>query len=106
MALADLDRFKLINDTHGHAAGDAVHRDLARIIVATVREGNVSARIGGEEFAIFLPGTIFDNALSVAERLREQVSAGIPHPSGAEARVNNKLRSGAGRGRFWRGCAG
>ena len=62
--------------SHGHAAGDAVLRALARITVAIVREGDVSARIGDEEFAIFLPGTTLDNASAVPERLREQVSIG------------------------------
>lgn len=58
------------------AADDAVLRALARIIVAIVREGDVSARIGGEEFAVLLPGTTLDNASVVAERLRAQVSIG------------------------------
>jgi diguanylate cyclase (GGDEF)-like protein len=87
MVMADLDHFKLVNDTNGHAAGDEVLRALARIIAETVRASDVPARIGGEEFAVFLPETTLENACSIAERLRAEVSTGIEHPSGAEARV-------------------
>jgi diguanylate cyclase (GGDEF)-like protein len=87
MIMADLDHFKMINDKHGHAAGDVVLRALGRVILETVREGDVAARIGGEEFAIFLPATTLEGAYALAERLRRDVAAGVPHPSGGEARV-------------------
>lgn len=68
--LADIDRFKRINDTHGHDAGDAVLVELARILLAHVRKGDVCARWGGEEFLILLVDTEFHDALEVVERLR------------------------------------
>ena len=76
--MADLDRFKLINDTHGHPAGDGVLRAMAHIIVATAREGDLPARIGGEEFAIVLPGMSLESARIAAERLRQRVSFWYP----------------------------
>ena len=71
MVMADLDHFKLINDQHGHAASDVVLRPLGRIILETVREGDIAARVGGEEFAIFLPATTLEGAYTLAERLRK-----------------------------------
>jgi diguanylate cyclase (GGDEF)-like protein len=73
----DLDRFKQINDSHGHAAGDEVLRCVASTVRATVRDGDVAARLGGEEFAVILPDTCLQDARVVAERLRAQLRA---HP--------------------------
>lgn len=65
----DLDRFKLVNDQHGHAAGDQVLVEVARRLTANLRETDVLARIGGEEFLAILPRTCMATARRVAERL-------------------------------------
>ena len=71
----DLDRFKQINDRYGHAAGDEVLRCVASTLRATVRDSDVSARLGGEEFLVLLPDTDLQDARLVAERLRTQLRA-------------------------------
>jgi diguanylate cyclase (GGDEF)-like protein/PAS domain S-box-containing protein len=69
--MVDLDKFKRVNDTFGHEAGDAVLTAFARTVSATIREVDVAARIGGEEFGLLLPNTDGGAALMLAERLRE-----------------------------------
>jgi diguanylate cyclase (GGDEF)-like protein/PAS domain S-box-containing protein len=71
LILFDLDHFKRINDTHGHAAGDAVLRHFASLLTATFRQIDVVARVGGEEFAVLLPSTDLDAAQASANRLRQ-----------------------------------
>ena len=73
LIIVDLDHFKQVNDTYGHAAGDALLRQFAGILVVTMREGDVIGRLGGEEFGILLPETEMEGALSSANRLREVV---------------------------------
>jgi two-component system cell cycle response regulator len=73
--IVDLDRFKRINDTFGHPAGDAVLREAARRMKAAVRRYDAVGRYGGEEFLIVLPGCGLSDAASQAERIREAVSA-------------------------------
>jgi len=70
LLLLDIDRFKSINDTHGHPAGDAVIRALAEASLDELRTVDVLGRIGGEEFAVLLPQTELSAALALAERLR------------------------------------
>lgn len=70
LVLLDLDHFKRLNDTHGHAYGDEVLKRVARFLVEQVRTQDLVARWGGEEFAILLPATGLKEALEVAERLR------------------------------------
>ena len=72
--MIDLDHFKGINDTHGHATGDETLRSLVHVCHATLREGDILGRYGGEEFCVLLPETDLDTAAHVAERLREAVA--------------------------------
>lgn len=69
----DLDHFKALNDTYGHAAGDAALRHVAAIFRATLRSCDLPARVGGEEFALWLPGAPASKALEIANRVREAV---------------------------------
>src|SRR5687767_410520 len=71
--ICDLDRFKTVNDTHGHHAGDAVLRQFAAILKHEAREIDRVGRYGGEEFVILLPGTVLDAAVTFAERVRKQI---------------------------------
>lgn len=71
--MIDIDFFKSVNDTHGHAAGDEVLRKVASIIKEHLRESDIPARYGGEEFAILLPFTQISEAKVVGERLRKAV---------------------------------
>ncbi|HMA22907.1 MAG TPA: diguanylate cyclase [Gemmatimonadaceae bacterium] len=71
--MCDLDRFKSVNDTYGHQAGDAVLKQFARILRNEVREIDRVGRYGGEEFMLLLPGTVLDAAVTFAERVRKQV---------------------------------
>ena len=82
LVLVDADHFKKINDTHGHAVGDAVLRHIARLMGATFRQVDVVARIGGEEFAVLLPSADLASAQRVAERLRAALEA-QPAPTDA-----------------------
>jgi len=73
LLMLDLDRFKLINDTHGHNVGDEVLRETARRLADNLRTVDMVARFGGEEFAIVMPDTTPEIALSAAERLRARI---------------------------------
>jgi diguanylate cyclase (GGDEF)-like protein len=75
VALLDLDRFKAVNDTHGHAAGDAVLREFAAIVHATMRETDVFGRYGGEEFMMILTATAPAAAREALERIRSALHA-------------------------------
>ena len=82
LIVADLDRFKQINDTLGHAAGDAILRATAACLSRSVRASDVLARFGGEEFVILAPDTDAEGALSLAERLRRCLEAARPEVDG------------------------
>jgi diguanylate cyclase (GGDEF)-like protein len=75
LLILDIDHFKAINDKHGHEAGDAVLRAVAGVIGSAIRDVDLAARFGGEEFVVLLPETTLEPAVEVAERLRASVEA-------------------------------
>lgn len=99
LIMMDIDRFKFINDTYGHQAGDEVLKHLARILASSIRSNDICCRYGGEEFVILLPLASVSDGLATAERVRTAietrenplgipitVSSGIAHyPSHADS---------------------
>ena len=73
LIMFDIDKFKKINDTYGHLAGDAVLKQLSNVVRAKIRREDIFARYGGEEFAIVLPETDGANTLAFAEKIRKLV---------------------------------
>jgi diguanylate cyclase (GGDEF)-like protein/PAS domain S-box-containing protein len=84
--MTDIDHFKNINDTHGHATGDKVLQAVAKALGSGLRDADVLARYGGEEFCIVLPGVGIDEAAEIAERLRREI----------ESRAGRGIRSAPG----------
>jgi diguanylate cyclase (GGDEF)-like protein len=74
LLMMDIDNFKSINDTYGHQIGDEILKQIADVIVTTLRKIDMPSRYGGEEFAVILPETNKDNAKNIAERLRKKIS--------------------------------
>jgi diguanylate cyclase len=77
IAMLDLDHFKRINDEQGHLAGDRVLQDLTQLLKVSLREGDVLARFGGEEFVILMPRTPLSAACDMAERVRQRIEEKI-----------------------------
>jgi two-component system cell cycle response regulator len=77
LVIADLDFFKRINDTYGHAIGDEVLKSVSAMLQQSIRATDLAARYGGEEFALMLPETQLDDAIGFAEKLRSLIEA---HP--------------------------
>ena len=82
VAVLDLDRFKAVNDRHGHAAGDELLREVAAVLAASVRTVDVLARLGGEEFGIALPQAGLDQAVQIVERVRTGLPRGVTCSAG------------------------
>ncbi len=113
LIMFDLDHFKVINDTYGHMAGDDVLVEIARRVSADVRQADILARFGGEEFVVLLPETSHPLAQIIAERLRQRVgstpfridvatlsitiSLGVAHYTGQEELALEKLLDFADR---------
>jgi diguanylate cyclase len=87
LLLIDVDHFKRVNDAHGHLCGDELLRQIARAAGESLRQADVLARFGGEEFIVFLPQTDPLGALDVAERIRERVQALSPLWHGVAIKV-------------------
>ena len=87
-AMIDLDNFKAINDTHGHAAGDLVLQTVGAVFKEALRGPDLAGRYGGEEFIAVLPNTELEGAMVMAERLRQRIAdTKITLPSGKELTV-------------------
>lgn len=86
VCIIDLDGFKEVNDSRGHDAGDAVLRAIAEALLATARETDSVGRIGGDEFAVLLPGSIGEDAVRAAQRFCDAVAA-VGRPDGVTASV-------------------
>jgi diguanylate cyclase (GGDEF)-like protein len=88
LVMCDIDHFKRVNDTHGHPAGDAVLKEIARRIASCVRKADIAVRYGGEEFMLILPETDANLLAAIGEKIRHAVSAtpvdpgtdGVPLP--------------------------
>lgn len=84
LIMFDIDYFKRINDTHGHAAGDAALKAVAKALKDAARTTDTTGRLGGEEFGLLLPETNGDDAMIVAGRLRRDIAALIVRHEGAQ----------------------
>ena len=95
LIIMDLDKFKEVNDRYGHPAGDEVLKAVARTIEASMRETDMPARIGGEEFAALLPETEPHDVIAVAEKLRAAVAeCRLPQREGLPAGLRITLSAG------------
>lgn len=92
VVILDLDHFKNVNDTHGHAAGDGVLVEAAKVLRSVCRDLDLAARLGGEELALILPETEVRGAHTVAERVREKIEAASHvSPTGQQFTVTTSI---------------
>ncbi|UCG79497.1 MAG: diguanylate cyclase [Nitrospirota bacterium] len=84
LIMIDIDHFKKYNDTYGHPAGDVLLKEISNIFKERIRKSDLAARYGGEEFVLILPETSKQNAISVAENIREQVEQHVFSGSNAQ----------------------
>src|SRR3954453_11411507 len=88
LLLVDIDHFKKINDTWGHATGDEILQLVAATLTQTVKGQDCAARYGGEEFAVILPGTSLAAAVKVGDNIRTAIARRLLGPSGADHYVS------------------
>jgi diguanylate cyclase (GGDEF)-like protein/PAS domain S-box-containing protein len=87
LAIIDIDHFKQVNDRYGHAAGDAVLRDFARVALQNVRSMDTVARIGGEEFTVLIPHTDIEDARQICSRLTDAIARHVTSTDAGEITV-------------------
>ncbi|SMH59295.1 GGDEF domain-containing protein [Azospirillum agricola] len=88
VVMLDIDHFKKVNDTHGHATGDEAIRLTVRCCKVALRDCDLIGRLGGEEFAVVMPETLPVNAFAAAQRVRERIAAAaLPLEAGGELRM-------------------
>jgi diguanylate cyclase (GGDEF)-like protein len=98
LAFIDIDRFKPINDSFGHNAGDQVLRQVAQLISDSVRVNDTFGRYGGEEFMLILPETLPEDAMQLAEELRELVASEAVSVDGQPMKITISIGIAGGRG--------
>ncbi len=96
----DIDHFKRVNDTYGHAVGDECLREVARLIQSELRQGDLLGRYGGEEFVVVLPGSDREDALGIAERVRKRAAATAVSIGGHSLRAHVSIGVASSNG--WR----
>ncbi len=89
--MIDLDGLKLVNDSTGHSSGDVMLQAVAGVLQETVREQDSVARMGGDEFCVLLPATTLEDALAVAERLREEIEGLVVNYRGEKVKTGASL---------------
>lgn len=87
----DLDHFKAVNDTYGHAAGDWVLKAVASTVRSSIRRSDAMGRVGGEEFSVFLPATASETAVEVAESIRQAIEDSMPDIGGRQLKVTASI---------------
>jgi diguanylate cyclase (GGDEF)-like protein/putative nucleotidyltransferase with HDIG domain len=93
LLMVDVDNLRQLNETHDHAAGDEVLRQVAQIVLAVIRNTDLAARYGGDEFAVMLPETALAGALQVAGKIRSEVAAReLRLPGGQHGRMDRIAR--------------
>ncbi len=91
LIMLDIDHFKAINDTYGHAVGDRILVQITKTVTGAIREGDLMIRCGGEEFLCVLPGANRQDAAYVAERIRVMVKDSVLHDGDQEIRATISL---------------
>jgi len=89
LLIADLDRFKEVNDSHGHLVGDQVLRAVAQVLRSRIKGEDIAARLGGDEFAVLMPDTPLAGAMALAEQIRAKVLQGRLRLSEGDKTVGN-----------------
>ncbi len=94
LAIVDIDFFKKVNDTYGHAVGDEVLKDVSRLFGESIRTSDLAARYGGEEFAVIMPETDIDEAGAFAEKIRSLIEGTMFHTQGGDVKVTVSIGLG------------
>ena len=89
--MMDIDKFKKVNDEHNHLAGSKIICDVANIIHENLREYDLAARFGGDEFTVCLPRTSIDLGVRVAERIREKIRGNVFHYKNHRIRITTSI---------------